>query len=226
MVGARVVLNDVARRFDWARPSAVVALAGVSLVVEAGEAVCVVGRSGSGKSTLLRLIGAVDEPTSGSVVLDGTNLARLSQIERARLRARLGLVTNPARLLDSVDALENVAVPLVPRLGPRLARAKARESLAGVGLASRAGAHPCELSAGQRQRVAIARALALEPTVLLVDDPTASLDAFTANGVLGLIFASRQSLGTTLVLATHDAAVSTSCDRVLRLHEGRLLPAA
>jgi putative ABC transport system ATP-binding protein len=221
VTGARVVVSDVVKRFEG--PDApVVALARIGLTIEPGEAVAIVGESGSGKSTLLNLIGAMDAPSSGSVLLDGVELATLGSRERAGIRRRIGQVFQQFHLLPELGALENVAAPLVPYTSARSARRLARDCLEQVGLAPRERALPSQLSGGQQQRVAIARALVVDPVLILADEPTGNLDAFTARAVLDLLHQVRERLATTLVLVTHDPQVAGSCDRIVRLQAGSI----
>ncbi|MHB8245466.1 MAG: ABC transporter ATP-binding protein [Acidimicrobiales bacterium] len=223
MTGASIEVSELVRRFDaGAASESVTALAGVNVSIAPGEAVAIVGESGSGKSSLLNAIGAMDEPTSGSVIVDGVDITALSPSGRALQRRRLGFVFQQFHLLPSLGALENVLAPLVPYTRPRVARKRARQCLAEVGLGSRERALPGQLSGGQQQRVAIARALVTDPILLLADEPTGNLDTFTAHSILQLLLEVRERLSTTLVLVTHDAAVAASCDRVIRLHEGRI----
>ena len=222
--GARIELADVVRRFSGDPCSEpVTALGGVTMSIEPGEAVAIVGESGSGKSSLLNAIGAMDLPTSGTVMVDGTDITQLATHERAAFRRRLGFVFQQFHLLASLGALENVAAPLVPYTRARVARKRAAECLSEVGLAARSRALPGQLSGGQQQRVAIARALVVDPVLLLADEPTGNLDVFTGRAILDLLFDVRERRATTLVLVTHDPAVAASCDRVIRLHEGRVV---
>jgi putative ABC transport system ATP-binding protein len=195
----------------------------VSFTVRAGEAVAIVGASGSGKSTLLGLLAGLDTPSTGSVHVDGHDLFALDEDGRAALRARtVGFVFQAFQLLPSMTALENVMLPLELAAVAK-AEARAREMLVRVGLGERLGHYPKQLSGGEQQRVAIARAFVTTPALLLADEPTGNLDAATGNQVIDLMFALNRERGTTLVLVTHDEALSQRCDRVLRLANGRLL---
>ncbi|MGO9911608.1 MAG: ABC transporter ATP-binding protein [Acidimicrobiales bacterium] len=219
-------MTELVRRHDTrdaAEP--VTALSGVTFSIAAGEAVAIVGVSGSGKSSLLNAIGAMDEPTSGSVVVDGIDVTRLGRSERSMFRRRIGVVFQQFHLLASLGALENVAAPLVPYTKARVARARARECLAEVGLGDRERALPGQLSGGQQQRVAIARAIVTNPVLLLADEPTGNLDAFTGRAILELLLGLREARSTTLVLVTHDPIVASCCDRVIHLHDGRIAAA-
>lgn len=194
----------------------------VSFSVQAGETLAIVGASGSGKSTLLGLLAGLDVPTSGRVVLDGNDLSRLDEDGRAKLRAeRVGFVFQAFQLLPSLTALENVLLPL--ELAGRAGVAdKAREVLDRVGLVRRLHHYPNQLSGGEQQRVAIARAFAAGPAILFADEPTGNLDQATGARIIDLLFSLNSEQGTTLILVTHDAALSAHCGRRLHLEGGRL----
>lgn len=202
-------------------PGAVVALRDVSLTVQAGEDVAIVGPSGSGKSTLLHLMGTLDRPSSGHVRVEGVDVTALSDAALSRLRGeRLGFVFQQSHLADQLTALENVVTGLVYAPVPRGARrARAREALDRVGLAHRATHRPGELSGGERQRVGIARALASRPALVLADEPTGALDQATGREVLAL-FREIQSDGTAVVLITHDPTVSATFTRRVEIRDG------
>jgi putative ABC transport system ATP-binding protein len=198
-------------------------LADVSLVIERGETIAVVGASGAGKSTLLALLAGLDVPTSGQVWLAGHELTALDEDGRAALRARhVGFVFQSFHLLPSLTALENVMLPLELARRPD-ARDAAREVLERVGLAARLGHYPRQLSGGEQQRVAIARAFVTRPDVLFADEPTGNLDTATGERIMDLLFGLNAALGTTLVLVTHDSALARRCGRVVRLDAGRLV---
>jgi putative ABC transport system ATP-binding protein len=187
--------------------------------------VSVVGPSGSGKSTLLNMIGGLDRPTRGSVVIDGEDLARLSDDARTRVRRdKIGFIFQFFNLLPTLSALENVSLPLHLRGWPRQkARDRARELLELVGLKQRADHLPEELSGGERQRVAIARALSVYPPILLGDEPTGNLDTHTGAEILHLLQDLHARLGATVVLVTHDPTVAGSCPRTVRMCDGRIV---
>jgi len=198
----------------------------VSLAIRRGESVAIVGPSGSGKSTLLGLLAGLDVPSSGEVWLDGEPFSSLDEDARAERRAReIGFVFQSFHLLPGLTALENVMLPLELGDGSG-AEAAAREVLEAVGLGARARYYPQKLSGGEQQRVAIARAYATRPHLLFADEPTGNLDAVTGQVIVDLLFKLNAERATTLVLVTHDQELAGRCDRVLRLHAGRLEPEA
>jgi len=200
-------------------------LSDVSLAISRGETVAVMGASGAGKSTLLALLAGLDEPTSGSVHLAGSDLTTLDEDGRAALRARhVGFVFQSFHLVPSLTALENVMLPL-ELARRRDARAAALEVLGRVGLAGRVGHYPRQLSGGEQQRVAIARAFVTRPDVLFADEPTGNLDAATGERIMELLFGLNAETGATLVLVTHDQALAARCGRVIRLDAGRVVGA-
>ncbi len=197
-------------------------LTDVSLQVQSGEAVAVVGPSGSGKSTLLALLAGLDRASSGSLHLLGQRLDELDEEQRAALRAgKVGFVFQSFQLMEGLSALENVQLPLeLAELEDPEARA--RELLDEVGLGERLDHLPQRLSGGEQQRVALARAFALRPQVLFADEPTGNLDPVTGERVIELMFSLRERFGTTLLLVTHDLDLAARCDRCLRMEGGRL----
>ncbi len=195
----------------------------VSLQVAAGETVAVVGASGAGKSTLIALLAGLDEPTEGTVWLDGVELSALDEDGRAAARARhVGFVFQSFHLLPSLTALENVMLPL-ELAGRADARAAARDVLRQVGLENRLGHYPRQLSGGEQQRVAIARAFVTKPAVLFADEPTGNLDTATGARVMQLLFDLNAASGTTLVLVTHDREIAGRCGRIIAMDAGRLV---
>jgi putative ABC transport system ATP-binding protein len=198
-------------------------LSGVTLAIERGATVAVMGASGAGKSTLLALLAGLDEPTSGRASLAGNDLTALDEDGRAAVRARhVGFVFQSFHLVPSLTALENVMLPL--ELARRSdARTAAGAVLGRVGLAERVGHYPRQLSGGEQQRVAIARAFVTQPDVLFADEPTGNLDAQTGEKIMDLLFGLNRASQTTLVLVTHDASLAARCDRVIRLDAGRVV---
>ena len=204
--------------------SEVRAVDGISLSVEPGEFMGIMGRSGSGKTTLLDLLGCLLRPTSGELEIDGRSVADASDGELATIRReRIGFVFQEFNLIASLTAIENVMLPL--RYGPRRpdARTRAAELLDLVGLAERAGHRPTELSGGEQQRVAIARALVNDPAVILADEPTGELDSATSERLLRTLRELNRDRGVTIIIVTHDAGVAGATDRVVRLQDGRVI---
>jgi putative ABC transport system ATP-binding protein len=222
MAGASVSFAAVTKTYRTGAGLPVQALGGVTLDVPGGQAVAVTGRSGSGKSTLLHLAGAMDDRDSGSITVDGRDLARMSEKQRTRYRRGVGFVFQRFHLLPALTACDNVAAPVLPFRTGYDKRAKARDLLAAVGLTGREDDLPAKLSGGQQQRVAIARALIGDPRLLLADEPTGNLDSTTGAEVLDLLFALHRDRGLTLILATHDPAVAARCDRVIELSDGMI----
>jgi putative ABC transport system ATP-binding protein len=195
----------------------------INLSIDSGTSLAVIGVSGSGKSTLLGLLAGLDIPSSGNVILDGSDLNSLDEDGRARLRnRRVGFVFQSFQLLASLTALENVMLPL-ELAGDSEPEEKATNRLVDVGLKERLHHYPNQLSGGEQQRVAIARAFAGEPKILFADEPTGNLDQKTGQQIIDLIFSLNKEHGTTLVLVTHDTAIADHCDRRLTLSGGKII---
>jgi len=218
-----IELRGVTKQFAGKRD--VVALDAVSLAIPRGELVAVIGPSGSGKSTLLNLIGGLDRPSAGDVIVDGAPLAGLSDDELTRVRRdKIGFIFQFFNLLPTLSCLENVSIPLHLRGWPRRkVDERARELLTLVQLGHRLTHLPDELSGGERQRVAIARALSIYPPILLADEPTGNLDTRTGSEILALIRDVHARLGSTVVIVTHDLNVAASCDRTIALRDGLVI---
>lgn len=198
------------------------ALDGVTMSIEAGEFVAVMGPSGSGKSTLLHVLGALDAPTSGKVFVNGQDLSILRDVDRFRAKT-VGFMFQLHNLLPTLTARENVEIPMVGFLDAGARRKRAEELLALVGLAGRIGHLPGQLSGGQRQRVAAARALANRPPLILADEPTGSLDTTAGQELMKLLKELNQSQGVTFVVVTHDPSVARQTRRVLVMADGRIV---
>jgi ABC-type lipoprotein export system ATPase subunit len=199
------------------------ALDGVDLIVRQGEFLTIMGPSGSGKSTLLHLIGALDRPSSGQVIVQGQDLAHVRDLDRFRSQT-VGFVFQMHNLIPTLTARENVEVPMHEgKLGRGARRNRARDLLASVGLAERADFLPNQLSGGERQRVAIARALANEPAIILADEPTGNLDSVSGADVMRTLRGLNQSQGTTIIVVTHDPKVARATDRRITLEDGRVV---
>jgi putative ABC transport system ATP-binding protein len=215
-------VHDVTKS-HWRGENEVRALRGLSCDMSAGSFNFVVGPSGSGKSTLLYLIGALDNPTSGEITVEGRNLSEMSQQERDEYRRlRVGFIFQNFNLLANLDAVDNVLIPYMPRgISPELRRS-AVTMLEKVGLGARLDHRPSQLSGGEQQRVAIARALLKKPPLMLADEPTGELDSRTGAEIFGYIRALHAELGTTVVVVTHDERYLTPNDRILKLSDGKL----
>jgi ABC-type lipoprotein export system ATPase subunit len=206
--------------------TAVHALRGASLTIRRGEKVGLLGKSGSGKSTLLNLLGGLDQPTSGSLEVDGHDLSRMSANELARYRLlTVGMIFQSYNLIPSRTALQNVELPMIfGGRSPRQRRDAACRALEAVGLGQRLHHRPSELSGGEQQRVAIARALVNQPEILLADEPTGNLDSDTANEIIDVLNAHLRDHRTTLLMVTHDEELARRCaDRILRMKDGQVV---
>ena len=215
-------LDGVCRTFR-AGETAINALDGVSLEIERGEFVAIMGQSGSGKSTLMNIIGLLDRPDEGSYLLSGRNVESLNEHTRARLRgSAFGFVFQSYSLLPRMSALEQVELPLIYQ-GVRDRRRRAAEALVRVGLAQRIGHRPTQLSGGEQQRVAIARSLVVNPLVVLADEPTGALDTATGTEVMELLSELVEHQGLTIVLVTHETEVAAYAHRRIRMRDGQII---
>jgi putative ABC transport system ATP-binding protein len=218
-----VSVVDVTKEYDLGRTK-VPALRGVSLSVDPGEFMAVAGPSGSGKSTLLNIVGCLDHPSSGRVLVGGQDVAALGDDALSDLRARtIGFIFQTFNLIPVLSALENVEFPLLFRGGARSGQSRALEALEAVGLKDFARHRPDELSGGQRQRVAVARALVTDPAIVLADEPTANLDSETGETIIDLMLDINRRAGTTFIFSTHDPKVMAHAQRVVRLSDGRIV---
>jgi putative ABC transport system ATP-binding protein len=222
------VVIDTVRKVYHRDTQEIVVLNGISLDVPEGEFVALMGPSGSGKTTLLNLIAGIDRPTSGRVVVGGTDVSGLSEADLARWRSRhIGFIFQFYNLIPVLTALENVELPLLlTPLSKRERRARAMTALRVVGLADRAAHYPRQLSGGQEQRVAIARAIVTDPTVLVADEPTGDLDARSADDILDLLGTLNREFGKTIVMVTHDPHAAMRAEQTIHLDKGVLTGAA
>ena len=218
--GGSIELHGIGKRYGISKTQLVSAAADVTLSVGPGEFIALTGASGSGKSTLLHIIGAIERPDCGTVVVDGVTVTGLRGGALAAYRRSVGFVFQRYNLLPALTALDNVIAPVLPYRTGWDKRDRGRELLAAVGLAGREASLPARMSGGEQQRVAIARALVNSPRVLLADEPTGNLDSRTGGEILGLLGRLRQSRGMTVLIATHDPQIAARCDRLIRLQDG------
>jgi putative ABC transport system ATP-binding protein len=217
-----IVIESVTKDIPLGQ-SVVHALRGVSLVIERGEVVTVVGPSGSGKTTLLGLLGGLDTPTSGRILVSGIDITHLSEGKLATIRNRqIGFVFQSFNLIPTLTALENVALPIQFGRGKN-AMARASDLLRAIGLADRLGHKPSQLSGGEQQRVAIARALANDPAIILADEPTGNLDSANGAHIMRQLLDLRTTLGKTVILVTHDPHIAGQADRTIQLRDGLVI---
>lgn len=218
-----IEMKDVWKIYSMGE-SEVQALRGISFAVEEGEFVSIMGPSGSGKSTCMNMIGCLDRPTSGDVIINGRLIAEMTETELAKLRNEtVGFVFQQYHLLSSMTVLENVMLPLRYKGIPHGERKRlAEEALARVGLSERLHHRPHELSGGQKQRVAIARATVTKPRIILADEPTGALDSETGKSVLNLFYEINKTEGTTIVIVTHDVNIGESTPRCIKIFDGKI----
>jgi len=223
-MSALIEIRDVTKTYEMGAETTVHALAGVSLAIDAGDYVAIMGPSGSGKSTLMNLIGCLDTPTTGSYVLNGREISSMNDDDLAQIRNKeIGFIFQTFNLLPRADAVQNVELPLVYSGLPRKQRkARAEKALDAVGLGSRKHHRPNEMSGGQRQRVAIARALVNDPSILLADEPTGNLDSKTGEEILALMDELHRG-GNTIILVTHEDDLAQHAARVIRLKDGKII---
>ena len=224
--GAPIAIRGLCKHYRLPDGSVIDAARDIDLDIVPGTFTALVGASGSGKSTLLHLMGAIDRPDAGEIVVGGRDVARLGRTEAADYRATIGFVFQRFHLLPALTVLDNVLAPLVGRKVTFDGHARARDLVAAVGLTGREDSLPSQLSGGQQQRVAIARALIAHPGLVLADEPTGNLDSATARDVIGLLRNLQVDQGTTLVMATHDRDIAARADVVIDLRDGAVSPDA
>jgi len=220
--GAPVTAAHLFKRFRGIGSDQVIGVDDLTIELAAGGTLAVTGPSGSGKSTLLHLLGAIERPDAGRIVVGGREVTAMSRRQQADYRRRVGFVFQRFHLIPALTALDNVMAPVLPYRTSFDKRGRARDLLDAVGLAGREGSLPTRLSGGQQQRVAIARALVNRPSLLLADEPTGNLDSQTGGEILDLLLDVRARYGMTVIVATHDPQIAVRCDRYLRLSDGRI----
>ena len=220
-----IQMNGIIKRYYEGKENELEILHGIDLTVRQGDFVAIVGESGSGKSTLMNIIGALDKPTSGTYLLDGTNVQAMPDSQLSVIRnKKIGFVFQNFNLIGRTSALKNVELPMLyAHVPPRQRTQRAKELLAAVGMADRADHQPNELSGGQKQRVAIARAMANDPSLLLADEPTGALDSSTSRTVMDIFHRLNRQQGKTIVLITHSQQLAEECPRILTLIDGRIV---
>ena len=220
-----IQMNGIIKRYYEGKEIELEILHGIDLTVRQGDFVAIVGESGSGKSTLMNIIGALDKPTSGTYLLDGTNVQAMPDSQLSVIRnKKIGFVFQNFNLIGRTSALKNVELPMLyAHVPPRQRTQRAKELLAAVGMADRADHQPNELSGGQKQRVAIARAMANDPSLLLADEPTGALDSATSRTVMDIFHRLNRQQGKTIVLITHSQQLAEECPRILTLIDGRIV---
>ena len=220
-----IQMNGIVKRYYEGKENELEILHGMDLTVRQGDFVAIVGESGSGKSTLMNIIGALDKPTAGTYLLDGTNVQAMTDSQLSVIRnKKIGFVFQNFNLIGRTSALKNVELPMLyAHVPPRQRTQRAKELLAAVGMAERADHQPNELSGGQKQRVAIARAMANDPSLLLADEPTGALDSATSRTVMDIFHRLNRQQGKTIVLITHSQQLAEECPRILTLIDGRIV---
>ena len=220
-----IQMNGIIKRYYEGKENELEILHGIDLTVRQGDFVAIVGESGSGKSTLMNIIGALDKPTSGTYLLDGTNVQVMPDSQLSVIRnKKIGFVFQNFNLIGRTSALKNVELPMLyAHVPPRQRTQRAKELLAAVGMAERADHQPNELSGGQKQRVANARAMANGPSLLLADEPTGALDSATSRTVMDIFHRLNRQQGKTIVLITHSQQLAEECPRILTLIDGRIV---
>ena len=220
-----IQMNGIIKRYYEGKENELEILHGIDLTVRQGDFVAIVGESGSGKSTLMNIIGALDKPTSGTYLLDGTNVQAMPDSQLSVIRnKKIGFVFQNFNLIGRTSALKNVELPMLyAHVPPRQRTQRAKELLAAVGMAERADHQPNDLSGGQKQRVAIARAMANDPSLLLADEPTGALDSATSRTVMDIFHRLNRQQGKTIVLITHSQQLAEECPRILTLIDGRIV---
>ena len=217
-------IKNIYKIYNEGKESEVRALDGVSLQIDRGEFVSIIGQSGSGKSTLMNILGCLDIPTYGDYHLDGTDITELTDKQLAHIRNKqIGFIFQGYNLIPALNARENVELPLIYQgLGMDQRYDRAMEALARVGMEDRADHRPAEMSGGQQQRVAIARAIATHPPIIMADEPTGALDSKTGRHVLEILHTLNQE-GSTIILITHDNGIAATAHRVVRISDGRIV---
>ena len=220
-----IQMNGIVKRYYEGKENELEILHGMDLTVRQGDFVAIVGESGSGKSPLMNIIGALDKPTAGTYLLDGTNAQAMTDSQLSVIRnKKIGFVFQNFNLIGRTSALKNVELPMLyAHVPPRQRTQRARELLAAVGMADRADHQPNELSGGQKQRVAIARAMVNEPALILADEPTGALDSQTSRTVMDLFHEMHNTYHKTIVLITHNPELADECERVLTLRDGLIV---
>jgi putative ABC transport system ATP-binding protein len=222
---AIIETQDLTKTYVMGKDNTVQALQDVSLTVDKGEFLALVGRSGSGKSTMLNMIGCLDRPTSGKLFIDGQEVSRLGKNKLAEIRQRkIGFVFQQYNLIPTLTALENVMLPMrYAGLSRKEMRQRAVWALEQVDLADRMNHRPSELSGGQQQRVAIARALVNQPAIILADEPTGAVDSATAAAIMKLFRRLNREMGQTVLVVTHDMGMATNTDRIVQMNDGQIV---